>query len=93
MTFIAEQLFGFIRDTIELEFTAELEFWLAFDAARQRMRDVVDMPDSRADLFVRLCLQGHGRLSRNKRKQFDELTDHEIADLEPIVLQALKHKE
>ena len=93
MTFIAEQLFGFIRDTIELEFTAELEFLLAFDAARQRMRDVVDMPDSRADLFVRLCLQGRGRLSRNKRKQFDELTDHEIDDLEAIVLQALKHKE
>jgi len=92
MTFIAEQLFGFIRDTIEMEFTAELEFLSAFDAVRRRMRDVVDMPDPRADLFIRLCLQGHGKLSRNKRRQFDELTDREVDGLEAIVFEVLKAK-
>jgi hypothetical protein len=89
MTQLAEQLFAFVRDTIEMEFTAEIEFLAAFDTARRLMRDVVDMPDRRMDLFIRQCLQGGGRLSRNKRRQFTELTDREVADLEAIVEKAI----
>jgi hypothetical protein len=89
MTHLAEQLFAFVRDTIEMEFTAEIEFLAAFDAARRLMRDVVDMPDRRMDLFIRHCLQGGGRLSKNKRRQFTELTDREVADLEAIVGKAI----
>jgi hypothetical protein len=91
LTWLAEQLFLFIRDTIELEFAAELDYLAAFDEARQRMRDVVDMPDRRLDLFIRLCLQGGGRLAHGKRRQFRELTDDEIAALEQVVAQAMRH--
>ncbi|MEW6665099.1 MAG: Fic family protein [Thermodesulfobacteriota bacterium] len=90
MTLQAEQLFAFVRDTIEMEFAAEIEFLAAFDAARRLMRDVVDMPDRRMDLFIRQCLQGGGRLSKNKRKHFTELTDQEVAGLEAIVAKALR---
>jgi hypothetical protein len=90
MTRLAEQLFAFVRDTIEMEFIAEIEFLAAFDTARRLMRDVVDMPDRRTDLFIRQCLQGRGTLSKNKRRQFDELTDREVADLEAIVEKTIR---
>lgn len=86
----AEHLFAFVRDTIELELTAELSYLAAFDAARRHMRDVVDMPERRVDFFIRLCLQGHGRLSGKKRRQFSELSDREVAGLEAIVRKAIR---
>lgn len=89
LTRVAEELFGFIRDTIDREFTAELEYLAVFDAARRRLAAVVDMPDSRLDLFIRLSLQGRGRLSKNKRPQFDELTNDEVERMEAVVQDAL----
>lgn len=88
MTRLAEGMFEMVRDTLDLEFGAELEYLAAFDTARMEMREVVDMPDARLDLFIRLCLQGGGRLSRAKRAQFGELTDDECARLEAIVSKA-----
>ena len=46
------------------------------------MRDIVDMPESRANLFLRLVLQNGGRLSARKRGLFLELSDDEVAALE-----------
>lgn len=53
-----------------------------FDRAFTAVREIVDMPDQRASLFVRLCMQHRGRLSAAKRQQFPELSDAEIAQLE-----------
>lgn len=89
LTTQAEALFCFIRDTIETDLTAELDFLAAFDAARRKMIDLVDMPDRRLDLFIRLCLQGKGRISSAKRKQFSELNDEEVARLEAHVREEL----
>ncbi len=89
LTQVTEELFVFIRDTIDREFTAELEYLAVFDAARRQLAEIVDMPDSRLDLFIRLSLQGRGRLSRSKRARFDELTDDEIGRLEAVVQDAL----
>ena len=89
LTHQAEALFGFIRDTIDLEMVAELEYLTAFDAAQRRMRSVVDMPNQRMDLLLRICLQGKGRLSKSKRALFRELTDDEILRLEAIVRGAI----
>jgi hypothetical protein len=46
---------------------------------------VVDMPNKRAGLLVRMFLQNAGRLSKNKRNQFDELTDEEIQQMAAAV--------
>lgn len=89
LTRVTEELFSFIRDTIDKEFTAELEYLAVFDAARRELADIVDMPDAQLDLFIRLCLQGNGRLSRSKRAHFDELTDQEIERMEAVVRQAI----
>ena len=52
-----------------------------FDRALRAVRAIVDMPDRRASLFVRLCMQNGGRLLAAKRPQFPELSDAEIAQL------------
>lgn len=53
------------------------------------MRAIVDMPDRRVALLIRLMLQNGGRLSNSKRDRFDELTDAEIAAMEQAVQRAL----
>lgn len=89
-TFIAEALFGFVQETLEKELPEELLFLRNYDIARRRMREVVDLPNRPADLFVRLCLQNKGTLSKAKRQspEYAALTDHEIAGLEQAVAEA-----
>jgi hypothetical protein len=81
----------FIRETIETELPAELRFLTAYDGIRREMRDVVELPDRIADLFVKLCRQNGGTLSKRKRElpEFSPLTDGEIAGLEAIVRNGL----
>ncbi|MEP7220723.1 MAG: Fic family protein, partial [Bacteroidota bacterium] len=89
LTTQVEALFGFIEETIEKELRTELEYLAVFDSARARLRDVVDMPDRRLDLFIRLCIQGKGHLSKAKRATFGELNDEEYRSMEMIILDAL----
>lgn len=81
----------FIRETIESELPRELEFLTGYDEIRRRMREVVELPDRIADLFVRLCRQGGGMLSKRKRElpEFAQLTGAEIAAMEEIVREVL----
>jgi hypothetical protein len=89
MTAIAERLFGFIQDTIENELVSELDFILDYDKAKVAIRDIVDMPDRLIDLFIRLCIENNGRLSKNKREaKFERLTDKEVARMEAYVRNA-----
>lgn len=54
------------------------------------MRDVVDLPNRHADLFVRLCVQNQGTLSKAKRRmeEFAMLSEDEINRLENAVREA-----
>ncbi len=89
MTAIAERLFGFIQDTIENELVSELDFILDYDKAKFAIRDIVDMPDQLIDLFIRLCIESNGRLSKKKCKtRFEQLTDKEVAQMEGCVRKA-----
>jgi hypothetical protein len=88
-TVFAEYLYARVADTVRRDLKEELGFVAAFDGALQGVREVVDMPDRRAALFVRLCMQNGGRLSAGKRSQFSELSDAEIAQLEAQVQQAI----
>jgi hypothetical protein len=51
------------------------------------MREIVDLPEPHANLFLKLALQNQGRLSKKKRSipQFEELTDTEITGLEEAI--------
>ena len=90
MTYQAEALFEFTQDTIEEELIAELEYLDVFDKARNRMRQIVDMPDRKLDLFIRIGLQNRGRISKSKRGQFSMLTDSEVNELSKIVQDVIK---
>jgi hypothetical protein len=60
----------------------ELGYLRHYDRARAEVRGVVDLPDQRLNSLMKWLDDGGGKLSNNKRKQFAELTDVEIADVE-----------
>lgn len=77
----------FIRETIESELPSELRYLTMYDKIRNRMREIVELPDRHADLFVKLVRQNGGTLSKKKRglPEFEPLTDEEITELEKVV--------
>jgi Fic family protein len=89
-TAFAEYLYDRVADTVRRDLKEELGFVAVFDRALDAVREIVDMPDRRASLFVRLCMQSGGRLSGAKRQQFPELEDVEIAAMETAVQDALQ---
>jgi hypothetical protein len=90
-TTAAECLFDWIEATIDSELKAELDFLVRYQRARVAMQAVVDLPDRKAALFIKLCVQNQLHLSPAKRKaHFDMLTDAEVAALERVVADAYR---
>ena len=85
MTRIAERLFGFVEATIQGELAGELDFLDRYDRIKRGLQEIVDMPDRRMDLFIRLCLQNKGRIAKGKRDLFAGLTEDEVAAMEKVV--------
>ncbi|MGB6222369.1 Fic family protein [Haloferula sp.] len=81
----------FIRETIETELPSELRYLASYDEIRRGMREVVEMPDRHADLFVMLVRQNGGTLSKKKRQlsEFHLLTDEEVVAMEKVVREGL----
>jgi hypothetical protein len=92
MTRIAERLFEFVEATIKDELAGELDFLARYDAIKRGLQEIVDMPDRRMDLFIRLCLQNKGHLAKGKRVQFAGLTDDETAAMEKAVQAEMTQK-
>lgn len=84
-TTFAEYLYDCVAETIRTDLREEIGFLKVFDAAIRATMDIVDMPDRRASLLVRLILQNNGRLSQAKRATFSELEDEEISAIERAV--------
>ena len=89
-TAFVEYLYDRVADTVRRDLKDELGFIATFDRAFEAAREIVDMPDRRASLFVRLCMQNGGRLSATKRRQFPELDDSEIAAMEAAIQDATR---
>jgi len=81
----AEYLFDCIEDAISRDLRAELDFLKFRDAAVKAVMQIVDMPNQRAALIVRLIHQSRGKLLPDKRHLFPELTDEEIAKIESAI--------
>ena len=84
-TLFAEYLYDRVAETVRTDLRAELGFLATFDRAKAAIDDIVDIPDRRAALLIRLLMQNGGTLSRAKRAQFPELTDAELAAMEAAV--------
>ena len=89
-TAFAEYLHDRVADTVHRDLREELGFIAVFDRAFEAVREIVDMPDRRASLFVRLCMQNSGRLSAARRRGFSELEDAEVAAMEAAVREAMR---
>lgn len=83
-----EYLLVTVALSIREDFAGELRFLRGYDTAREAVRHIVDMPDRRLDLLLRLLHQNQGRLSRTKRPQFAELTEAEIRAIEAAFAEA-----
>jgi Fic family protein len=89
----AEYLYDRVAETIHKDLAEELDFIALYDRAYTAVRDIVDMPNKRLALFIRLCMQNNGRLAKAKRKAFAELTDAEIAAMEAAIASARRSHE
>lgn len=87
-TRLAEYLYDRVAETIRKDLAEELDFLGCFDRAYRGVRAVVDMPNKKVSLFVRLALQNGGRLPKSRRKHFAEITDAEIAAMQAAVARA-----
>lgn len=84
LTAVAEATFGWLERAIEEDLVAALEFLRRFDEIRERIREIVEMPDRKEQLFIKLCLNNGGKLAARKRGHFAELDDATIAALEAV---------
>ena len=85
-TVFAEFLYHCVRETIRSDLQEELGFLVLFDKALRTVMEIVDMPDRRASLLVRLILQNKGVLSKAKRQsEFPQITEDEIAGIEEAI--------
>jgi Fic/DOC family len=85
-TAACEFLYFCIAETIRCDLREELGFLQLFDEALHAVAEIVDLPDRRASLLVRLLLQNRGSLSKTKRNaEFALLTDDEIARIEQAI--------
>lgn len=86
---IVERFLRVMSDTITTEWKVELDYLKAYDNMRKGMREIVDMPDKKANQFIMFVRDNNGRLSKNKRGHFDELNDEEVSALENVIVKAL----
>ena len=85
----AEYLFDQIEIALTQDIKAELSFVSVLDEATKSVREVVEMPDRKLSLFMRLCMQNRGRIAKRKKKLFDDLTLDEIEAMEAAVRAAM----
>lgn len=80
-----EFLYACVQQTIEHDLPAEADFLRRYDAFRNRLDLMVDMPARLSDLLFRFLHQNGGRLSaRAREKEFAALTDDEARRVEEI---------
>jgi hypothetical protein len=96
LTAQVEALCGWFETAVRTELVEELHALRAIDDAKEAMRVIVELPDQRENLFIRLCMQNfaEGRgytLSKAKReKLFSDLRDEEVTALEGAVRAAFQ---
>lgn len=66
---LVEFLYAKTAETVRKDLKEELGFAAVYDDAMTAVRDIVDMPDRRASLLVRLCMQNGGKLSKARRSE------------------------
>jgi hypothetical protein len=82
LTFAVEYLSPVIQESVERELAEELRYLASYDAVREAIRSIVDMPDQKLDRLLLFLNQNDGRLSKRKRDAFAEISDDELSQME-----------
>lgn len=78
-----EYLFSVVEETIRVDLVDEIKTIMSFDSFREKVKQVIDMPNRETELLMKLIHENHGVLSNNKRKShFDFLNDDEVYEIE-----------
>jgi len=85
-----EATYAWMDRALEEDLLQQLAFLRGYDEMIPRFREVVEMPDKKEQLFIKLCLDNGGRLAKRKRDRFSELSDETIARLEAIIADGMK---
>jgi Fic family protein len=88
-TRFVEYLYECVIETIDTDLKEEIGFLKIFDRALEAVSEIVEMPDARAALLVKLIMQNKGRLSKRKRDKFSELIREEINEIEDAIRQII----
>lgn len=90
-TIMTEYLFTCIEDAINNYIEREIKFLINYDSAKRCIQEIVDMPDKKIDLFIKIIVQNNGKLSLQKKNQFFSLlTDDEIDHLVTVINDIMK---
>jgi len=81
----AEYLYDRVEETVRKDLVEELDFIGRYDRAYKAAREIVDMPNKKLSLLVRLVMQNNGRLAKNRREAFAELADAELESMEAAI--------
>lgn len=84
-----EATFEWLQLALDEDLVGELDYLRLYDEIRAAVRRVLEMPDRKEQLFIKLCWDNRGRLAKGKRRLFAELDDATIERLEAAVREAL----
>lgn len=83
LTLQSEFLFECVEETIEKIIPEEIAYLKKYDQMNQYINNYVSLPDNKVDLLIKFLNQTDGKLSKRKReKNFEELTEEEIKNIE-----------
>jgi hypothetical protein len=82
---IVARFLSIMNETIQTEWKAELDYLKSYDQIRKAMREIVDLPEKKANQFIMFVRNNNGVLSKTKREKFNELSDDEIHALEETI--------
>ncbi len=88
-TKIVEDFFDIVEEALQTELISELDYLIAWEKAREKMRKIVDLPEKKVLQFILFTRQNNGDFPKARRKLFQELSDTEIKKLAAIVKQEL----
>lgn len=86
----AEFLYGCVEETVRRDLPEEVAYLESYDRFVERVRYVVEMPSAMYDLLHRFLRQSDGTLSKRARtKEFSELTEGEVDEIETIFAECM----
>ena len=80
-----EFLYDCVDDTIRNIIPEEINYLIKYDEFKRYLDDEFEMPDNMVALLIKFLEQNNGKFSKRAReKEFANLTDNEITDIEEI---------